>query len=146
MDQIQLAIAHLKAQEQPNYSEAARLFSVDRTTLRRRFLRKTVSRAQADSEYRQLLNNVQEDELLRYIDRLTDRHIPPTTQIIKNLAEEILGKPVGVNWPARFVQRHKKRICSVYLRPLERARTASENTAVFEHFYRLVLLFLPLLN
>ena len=142
MGQIELAIAHLKAQEQLNYAAVAKLYGVELTTLRRRFLSLTGTRAQATSEHHQALNNVQEDTLLRYIDKLTDKFIPPTTQIVKNLAEEILGGPVGKNWPARFVQRHKNRICSVYLRPLDRACTASENAAVFEHFYRLVLLLL----
>ena len=142
MDQIDTAVAHLKAQKKPNYAAAARAYEVEPTTLRRRFLRLASSRARATSENHQCLNNVQEDTLLRYIDRLTDKHIPPTTQIIKNLAEEILGGPVGKNWPARFIQRHKNRICSIYLRPLDRARVSSENANVFEHFYCLVLPFL----
>jgi Tc5 transposase DNA-binding domain len=122
MDQIDAAMAHLRAQKKPNYAAAARTYGVEPTTLRRRFLGLTRSRALANSEDRQLLNNVQEDTLLGYIDRLTDKQIPPTTQIIKNLAE-ILGEPVGKNWPAGFVRRHKNRICSIYLRPLDRART-----------------------
>ena len=113
MDQIELAVAHLKAQKQLNYAEAAKTFEVEPTTLRRRFLGITASRAQVNSEYRQLLNNVQEDTLLRYIDKLTEKHIPPTTQIVKNLAEEILDKPVGINWPARFVKRYKNCIYSI---------------------------------
>lgn len=141
MDQIELAVAHLRAQERPNIAEASRMFGVEPTTLRRRFLRKTVSRAQITSEYHQRLNDVQEDTLLRHIDRMTELHIPPTTQIVRNLAEEIIGESVGPNWAGRFVKRHKNRICSVYLRPLDRARVVSENTANFEHFYRLVFLF-----
>jgi hypothetical protein len=65
--------------------------------LRRRFLRLTRSRALVNSEDRQLLNNVQEDTLLGYINRLNDKYIPPTTQIIKNLTEGILSKPVEKN-------------------------------------------------
>jgi Tc5 transposase DNA-binding domain len=142
MDQIDAAMAYLRAQKKPNYAAAARTYGVEPTTLRRRFLGLTRSRALANSEDRQLLNNVQEDTLLGYIDRLTDKHIPPTTQIIKNLAEEILSRPVGKNWPAGFINRHKNRVCSIYLRPLDRARVSSENATVFKHFYRLVLLFL----
>jgi hypothetical protein len=142
MGQIDASLAYLKAQKKVNYAAVARLYEVEPTTLRRRFLGKTASRAHADSEFRQRLNNVQEDTLLGYIDRLTDRHIPLTTQIIKNLAEEILGGPVGKNWTAGFVERHKSRICLIYLRPLDRARVSAENAAVFEHFYRLIMLIL----
>jgi len=139
MDQIERAIEHLNAQDRPCYASAARLFRVQETTLRRRFLRLTVSRQQAAQETHQLLNTAQEDVLLSYIDRLTDKHIPPTTQIVRNLAEEILNKDVGKNWAAGFVERYKDRICSIYLRPLDKARVASENTAMFTHFYTLVL-------
>jgi len=142
MAQIDAAIAHLRAQEKPNYAAAGRLFEIEPTTLRRRFLGLTTSRAQATSEHRQLLNDAQEEVLLSYIDRLTDKHIPPTTQIIRNLAEELLGTSVGKNWTASFVRRHKDRICSIYLRPLDRTRVSAENAAVFKHFYHLVLLLL----
>jgi hypothetical protein len=97
MDQIDAALAHLRAQKKPNYAAAVRTYGVEPTTLRRRFLRLTRSRALVNSEDCQLLNDVQEDTLLEYIDRLTDKYIPPTTQIIKNLTEGILGKPVEKN-------------------------------------------------
>lgn len=56
MAQIDAAIAHLRAQEKPNYAAAGRLFEIEPTTLRRRFLGLTTSRAQATSEQRQLLD------------------------------------------------------------------------------------------
>ena len=86
MAQIDAAVAYLKAQEHPNYAKADRCFKIEPTTLRRRFMGLTTSRVVIDSEHRQLLNNDQEAVLLSYIDRLTDRYIPPTTQIIRNLA------------------------------------------------------------
>lgn len=114
-DQIELAIAHLNRQKTLNYAAAARLFGVEPMTLRRRQKGLTVSRIEANSTFRQRLNNIQEDELLRYIDALTERQIPPTTQIIKNLAEEMLKGLVGKNWTAGFIERHSKRIYSLYL-------------------------------
>jgi hypothetical protein len=90
MAQIDAAIAHLEAQEKLNDIEAGKLFGVHRTTLMRRYTRKTRSRAEANSNCRQRLNNAQEDTLLGCIDTLTKRHIPPTSQIIRNLAEEML--------------------------------------------------------
>ena len=139
MGQIEDAIAYLEALDKPNYAEAARRFKVQETTVRRRFLHITASRKQIDQEHRQLLNKAQEDVLLSYINKMTDKHIPPTTQIVKNLAEELLGKEVGKNWPALFVKRHKDRISSVYLCSLDKVRAASERPVMFEHFYQLVL-------
>ena len=139
MGQIEDAIAYLKALKKPNYAEAARRFSVEETTLRRRFLGVTVSREQAHQEHHQLLNKAQEDVLLSYIGKMTDKHIPPTTQIVRNLAEELIGKDVGKNWAAGFIQRHKDRICSIYLRPLDYMCVVAENVVMFKHFYRLIL-------
>lgn len=140
MAQFEAAIAHLDAQKERNYTEAANKFGMSRSALTRRYLGQSVSRAESASINHQRLNNVQEDTLLGYIDTLTNRHLPPTTQIIKNLAEEIAGGPVGKNWTARFIQRHSKRICSPYLRPLDHKRASAESVPTFEHFYKLVLL------
>jgi hypothetical protein len=96
-DCINAAMDQLDSQEALNYAAAARAHNIYPTTLARRYNSKTVSRAEATSTYRQQLNNVQEDTLLQYINTLTDRYIPPTSQIIRNLAEEILKGPVGKN-------------------------------------------------
>ena len=132
---MEAAIAHLNRQKSLNYAEAARTCGIDSSTLWRRHKGLTVSRAEATSTHRQRLNDVQEDTLLGYIDALTDRHIPPTTQIIKNLAEEIIGGPIGKNWTARFTKCHFKHINSLYLHPLDHACISAESVAVFEHFY-----------
>ena len=64
--------------------------------------------------------------------------VSPTTQIIKNLVEEILKGPVGKNWTSRFIKCHSTRICSLYLRPLDRSRVFVESVTIFERFYVLV--------
>ena len=94
---FEAAIALLDSQSTLNYAAAARAFQIHPTALARRYKGKTVSQEEANSTFRQRLNDTQEDTLLRYIDTLTDRHIPPTSQIIRNLAEEILKEPVGKN-------------------------------------------------
>jgi hypothetical protein len=71
--QIRAAMDQLDSQDVLNYAAAARAFEVDPTTLAQRYRSETVSRAEANSTYRQRLNNVQEDTLLCYIDTLIDR-------------------------------------------------------------------------
>ena len=75
MAQIDVAMAYLKAQKKTNLTEAARRFEIDPMTFRRQFLGLCGSREQTNSEHRQLLNNVQEDVLLGYIDKLTVKFI-----------------------------------------------------------------------
>lgn len=139
MDRFEAAFDYLDRQEQLNYAEAARIFEIPRLTLMRRYTGRCGSREEANSEYRQLLNDAQEETLLRYIDELTNRFMPPTTQIIKNLAEELIKRPVGKNWPAQFVKRHSKRICSVYLTRIDYKRASAASKVAFERFYAFVL-------
>ena len=95
---IELAIADLELQSEPNYRATAKKFAVNYTTLRRRCLGLQQSRQDALSEHRQRLTQVQEDVLIKHINKLSDRGIPPTPQIVKNLAEELIAGVVGKNW------------------------------------------------
>jgi hypothetical protein len=52
---------------------------------------------EAISTHCQALTNTQEKALIYIINRLTDRKMPPTSVIVKNLVEEIRGAPVGKN-------------------------------------------------
>ena len=94
---IELALDDLKLQKKPNYSATARKFGVEHTTLAKRFKGKTVSRAIANSEHRQHLTMDQEKVLVEYINKLTDRGMPPTTQIVRNLVEKMIQSLVGRN-------------------------------------------------
>ena len=139
MDKTELALAHLKAQKELNYVEAARMFRVHCTTLMRRYTEKTRSRTDVNSNIRQRLSTVQEDTFLGYIDTLTNRHMSSTSQIIKNLAEEMLKRSVDKNWTSDFIKRHSLRICNVYLDLIDYVRYSVESVSVFEQFYVFVL-------
>jgi len=91
-------IAFLKSQDTLNYATAARKFNVDATTLSRRFNGKTVSRSEAASLHKKLLTDAQEHVLLERIEQLSSPGMPPTPQILENMAEEIIQKTVGEKW------------------------------------------------
>lgn len=138
LDRIPEAIADLDTQEVPNIRETARKYGVVRKTLGNRWQGKTTSMAEAVSETRQALTNAQEKALISIINKLTERRMPPTSAIVKNLAEEIRGAPVGKNWTAQFVARHEKELKSAYLKNMDSNRVKSEYLPTFEHFYILV--------
>jgi hypothetical protein len=94
---MEAALAEMNAALVPNASAIAKKYGLERTTLKKRFLGQTTSRATYFSERRQCLTTVQEYQLVDQINRLTDRGMPPTSQIVKNFAEEIIGRPVGKN-------------------------------------------------
>jgi hypothetical protein len=65
--------------------------------IRRQFKGKTVSRAEANSEYRMFLTNAQEKALIIRINCLTNRNMPLTSAIVRNIAEEIRDTKVNKN-------------------------------------------------
>ena len=135
---IEAALADLESQEKPNYSATAKKWQLERTTLAKRHKGQTVSKAYANSESRQRLTNEQEEVLIVHVNKLTNRGIPPTSQMVKNLAEEIAGCPVGKNWTGNFVKRHSNRLKSHYLRAIDNSRKKAEYVPRFRDFYERV--------
>jgi hypothetical protein len=97
-----------------------------------------MSQAEANSEYRQLLTNAQEEVLITHINCLTDRNIPPTSAIVKNMAEEIRGAEVNKNWTGGFILRHQECLKSTYLQNIDNKRASSEYEPMFKYFFELV--------
>lgn len=83
--------------ERLNLAQIARDFGVKRSTLSRRIAGKSRSWEEYLSQDIQHLTNAQEKALIKRINYLTQRHMPPTCQMTKNLAEEICGHEVDKN-------------------------------------------------
>jgi hypothetical protein len=132
------AIADLESQEVPNVKKTAKKYGLKRTTLGKRWAGKTTSMDEYISTHRQCLTNSQEKALIQLINNLTERRMPPTTAIVKNLAEEIRGRAVGKNWTASFVARHKHELKSLYLKSIDNKRVKGEYSPAYKHFYKLV--------
>jgi hypothetical protein len=135
---IAAAIAAIRSGEIKDYSKAAAKFNVDRTTISKRIRGLTKSRKDADSFWRQCLTNAQEETLIAHINKLTDRGMPPTSSIVRNLAEEIRGAKVGKNWTGQFIRRHKNRLTSLYLRNIDNLRVTADYAPMFTLFFALV--------
>ena|SRR5439155_19339536 len=96
-DRMRKALAELESSSKPNYSALARKYKLERTTLAKRAQGKTTSREEFQSARHQCLTNTQERVLINHINRLTKQGIPPTSQMVKNFAEEIIGHNIGKN-------------------------------------------------
>jgi hypothetical protein len=94
---VTAAVLAIRRGEFKDYSNAAKKYHCSHTAIIRRIKGETKTRQEANSFYNQCLTNDQEETLISRINKLTDRGLPPTTQIIRNLAEEIRGEPVGKN-------------------------------------------------
>jgi hypothetical protein len=108
MDSITLAIKELESLdpgEKINISKVAEKYGVNRSTLSRRFRRKTGSKkAQYDNQ--QFLTNQQSKSLYEYIHHLCERNLAPTPTMVANFAADIAGKRPGKNWVARWLKKH----------------------------------------
>src|SRR5450432_2274710 len=135
-----LALEDLRKQIIPNFSSTSRRFQVNRITLVRRFKDTQQNRRIASSETRQCLSLAQEETLIRFINNLTDRSLPPTSQIVHNVAEELIGGPVHKSWVSDFVKRHKDRLHTVYLRTIDNKRVKADFIPSLESFYKLASL------
>jgi hypothetical protein len=93
------------------------------STLIRRAQGKITSREEFNSQTLQCLTNAQERVL---INRLTECGIPPTSQMVKNFAEEMIGRAVGKNWVGQFCRRHQSELKSLYLRNIDNLRVKGE--------------------
>ncbi|KAJ9624496.1 hypothetical protein H2203_005231 [Taxawa tesnikishii (nom. ined.)] len=86
---IACALDDLESQERVNYAASARKWNIDRRTLARRHKGETDTIQQANSNVRQKLTNAQEEVLVAHLNRLTDGGLPPTPQVLKNIAEQV---------------------------------------------------------
>jgi len=75
---IQAAITDLESQDRVNYAAIVRKWEIDRSTLSRRHRGETDPNRDATSYARRQLINAQEDILIGYINKLSDRGLPPT--------------------------------------------------------------------
>jgi hypothetical protein len=94
---MKAALAEVEASSKPNYTEIAGKYKLGRHAVSRRHQGKTTSRTKYVSNHQQCLTDIQEQILIDQINHLTDRGMPPTSQMVKNFAEEIIQHAVGKN-------------------------------------------------
>jgi transposase len=141
---VDAAVAAIQRGEFTVYADAAREYECDRGAVSRRIRGLTKSRKEALSFWHQCLTDEQEEVLIQRINDLTDRGMPLTSQIVKNLAEEMRGERVNKNWVGQFIKRHGIRLKSLYLRNIDNLRASAEYTLMFQLFFSVVSDFLLL--
>ena len=75
---IDAALADLESQDVINFSATARKYGVDRNTLTNRYKGKFTFRHEAQAQMNMALTLCQEEVLVEYILKLTDRGTPPS--------------------------------------------------------------------
>ena len=95
--QVTKAVLTIHSGEFKDYSNAAKKFHCSHTAVMRRIKGQTKTRQEANSFWHQCLTDDEEEILISRINKLMDRGLPPTSQIIRNLAKEIRKGPVRRN-------------------------------------------------
>jgi hypothetical protein len=140
MDPIQAAIAELESQnegEKLSYTKLAAKYNIDRSTLSRRH--QGLQAPKKTKEQNQLkINPQQELELIRYIEGLTKRGLPPTREMIRNFSSEIAQEPVSESWVTRFINRHDVHLISKWTTGLNRTRVLADSEVKYTLYFELL--------
>lgn len=137
IDKALAAINALEPGEKLVYQHFATKFGVDRSTLSRRHKRAQQPRETKDIN-QQRLNPQQEIELVKYIELLTTRHLPPTREMIQNFASPIAQKPVSESWVTRFINRHSIHLISRYSTGMDRQRHDADSYDKYKLYFDLL--------
>lgn len=131
------AIEALKPGESFTYTEIAAAHGVERVTLSRRHQQSQASRATQAVKQRKL-NPQQELELVRYIERLTERRLPPTRSMIQNFASQIAKERVSETWVSRFLTRHSSQLTPQWTHAMDRDRHRADSGAKYRQYFDLL--------
>ncbi|HEV7738334.1 MAG TPA: transposase [Chlamydiales bacterium] len=126
MAPIDEALAELVLYDKPNISATARKYEIDRSTLSRRFRGVTVPAADAHQNLG-LLSPIQERRLIKYLNELSERSLPPTPAMLRNFVCEITHQEPGKCWTSRFIKKHRNELLSRYLNPIDFARQKADS-------------------
>ena len=105
IDEALAFLESLNTGESFKYAEVAKQFGVDCTTLSRRH-RGVMHSKENQYENQRLLNSQQAKTLISYINKLSERGLYPTSEMLRNFAKEISGTKPGKHWPSRFLKKH----------------------------------------
>ncbi|KAH8621979.1 hypothetical protein IG631_23374 [Alternaria alternata] len=126
MDPIQEAIVYIKLHELGDdfsYTKVAAQFGVERSTLARRHQGVHEQRGVSQRS----LHPEREAELVRYIETLTERRLPPKKVMIQQFASQLAGKPVSDTWVKRFLRRHPNHLIFRSGKAMAKERTKADS-------------------
>ena len=137
MDQIERAMADLRLQDKPNIQATANKFNIDRTTLSRHW--RGVQRSKEDGyDSQRLIDTAQSQALIKYINDLTERGLPPTNHMVRTFASHIAGRLPGPHWTSRWVKAHNGQLKSAYLCTIDSTRKKADSALYYSLYFELL--------
>jgi hypothetical protein len=140
MESMELAVEAIEAQgegEQLSYTKVADEYNVSRHTLARR-CKGIQAPVHAKNLNQQRLNSQQEQELIQHIERLTERGLPPTREMIRRFASGVAQEHVGKGWVTRFVNKHHDQLISRWTSGMDYVRHQADLEAKYKLYFDLL--------
>ena len=138
MTSIDETIVDLNLQEMFNIRETIKKHKLVKSTLKKRWKDQTKFSQTVVYQSKHRLTQMKEEILITQINRLIDRDISSTNQIVRNLTKEMIQESVDKNWAKNFINRNKNRLKSIYLKNINNDRITSEYAFMFKQFYDLI--------
>jgi len=127
-------IRRLKPEEKLVYTHIAEKHGVDRNTLSRAHRGVQVPRHVANHDQRKLTTQ-QEIELVKYIEELTARRLPPTRHMVRNFASAVAQSPCSDSWVTRFLNRHRDQLTSQWATGMDSNRHNAESEYKYKLYF-----------
>ena len=137
IDDALASLESLKPGESINYTQVADKYGCDRNTLSRRH-RGVQGTMAKKIENSQLLSDTQQKELLKYIDELCARGLPPSREMIRNFASEIGGRQAGRSWVDRFIRRYDVDLISRWTSGMDTNRKRADSAFKYSLYFELL--------
>ena len=134
IDDALAEIESLGPGETLSYKKIANKHGVWRSTLTRRHKAKIQSHGEKAIN-QQKLTLQQEAELVKYIEGLTARHLPPTREMIRNFASVIAKEPVSESWVTRFINRHSIHLISQWVTGMDSNRHKADSATKYSLYF-----------
>lgn len=130
-------IEQMSSDNEFSYQKLAEKHSCWRSTLTRQHKRETPTH-EAKALNQRLMHPRDEAELVRYIKGLTEQHLMPTRQMIKNFAAPIVGREPADNWVTRFLNRNKDTLITAWTTPMEPGRHKADSGEKYRLYFELL--------
>ena len=127
-------IDNLQPGEDFSYTKIAEKHGVSRTTLSRAYRRVQVPR-HVDIRNNQKLSHQQEEDLVKYIEKLGERHLAPTRTMIQNFASSVASDRCSKIWVTRFLHRYHDRLKSVWATGMDANRHNADSGYKYELYF-----------
>ena len=135
MTSIDETIADLNSQKMFNIRETTKKHELVESIFRRKWKNQTKFSQTVVYQSKHRFTQMKEETLITQINRLIDRDISFTNQIVRNLTKEMIQKSINKNWAKNFINRNKNRLKSIYLKNINNDRIKSEYVFIFKQFY-----------